>query len=239
MNIDIKCPKCGSENTERQPIEIVDSRTKAVWWVLVIIVFLGIAVQPFILSFCFVYVIDEVIKNILKARKYKYQWLMQCSRCKYCFAVVNPDMEDKWNAMKDKKKKKEEQKAIKIQLAIKRRNENLEQNRRLLDTEMLIGDIDFFGWLTSAFSRKNGSLRVTDGSLIWYNAKDRFRIPKDKILRIRKKNYLLFIPTGMQIKVNDRHKKYNFVVKPGERNKILNLCNSCLYEGKNDGEIVR
>ena len=219
---------------ERQPIELVDSRTKAVWWVMVVIVVLGITVHPIILSFCFVHVIDKVIGNVLIARKYKYKWLMKCSRCKYIFTVINPDMADEWNAMQDKKKEKEEQKAIKIQLAANQKNENLEQNRRLLETEALIADIDFFAWLTSAFSRRNGSLRMTNCSLIWYNDKVCFRIPRDKILRIRKKNYFFFIPTGLQIKVNDRHKKYNFVVKSGERNKILNLCNFCLYEGGND-----
>lgn len=171
--------------------------------------------------YCFVLIGIVLILNVTRKIVHKNEWIMQCSRCGTEFTIVNPDRGDKLQEKEIEKQIKAEKKAVEYKNAAQLKKECLLRNGKLVDGEKLIQDIDYFGFHKNVFSNSQGKLRITDKSLICYNDKGCFRISRDKIVAVKKKNYFLFIPTGIQIRVNDKRKKYNFVVYPKDRAEIL------------------
>lgn len=45
------CPKCGSENTTRVPIELLDG-VKGLWYGLIVMSLFGMSISPVFLLFC-------------------------------------------------------------------------------------------------------------------------------------------------------------------------------------------
>jgi hypothetical protein len=46
--INLKCPKCNSDNTQRVNLEVFDKNVKSLWWMVVIFSVLGITINPII-----------------------------------------------------------------------------------------------------------------------------------------------------------------------------------------------
>lgn len=218
----MRCPKCESENTTRVPIELLDG-TGHIWFRLAIFLLFGVIITPAFLVFEIIIIIITIIINITKKIAYREKWIMQCSRCGTEFTIVNPDKADRIRNSEVLK----ENKAYNVANAdtdnnvMQMKKECLSRNGQLAEDEVLIKDIEYFGFHKNAFSNSQGKLRITNKSLICYNDKGCFRIPKDKIIAVKKKNYFFVIPTGIQIKVNDKRKKYYFVVYPKDREEIL------------------
>ena len=99
----------------------------------------------------------------------------------------------------------------------------IEKNGELFENETLVSEIDYFATHKNAWSSAAGMLKITDKSLLIYNKKGAFRIYKEQVVKIRKKNYLFIVPTGIQICIHDgeRKHKYNFVVLVDKRKQIL------------------
>lgn len=222
--IDFRCPKCKSENTTRVPIELFDG-VKGLWYSLIILSLLGCAFSPAFIFLCMACIIIAVIINIVRKISHRNEWVMQCSRCGCEFAIINPDKAEILEAKNQKKVQKQQEEAgrrtEKYKAIAEQKAVCLARNGQLAEDEILVEKVDYFGFHKNAFSNSQGKLIITNKSLICYNEKGCFRILRDRIQSVKKKNYFLCIPTGIQIRVNDKRKKYNFVVIPSERNEIL------------------
>ena len=232
--MDLKCPHCGSENTTRVPIEIIDSSIKSTWWMIVIFGILGVSLNPLILILAFAVMLLNLIVNIANKHKYRNVWIMQCQRCKKEFTVSDPDKMKKRDKKSlerqtkqaerelSKKEKEEHRRAVQLEKSQKEAD-LLKKNSMLYEDETLISEVDYFATHRNAWSTAGGSLRITDKCLLIYNRKGAFRIYKNQIMSIRKKNYFLIIPTGIQIKANSdkKKRKYNFVVMYDQRKQII------------------
>ena len=227
--MDLKCPNCGSENTTRIPDEIIDQSVKSTWWMIILFGVLGISVNPIILIFAFAVMIFNIVVNILVKHKHRNVWVMQCLRCRQQFTVPNPYRIEQFDKENEKAVEREAELKEKVE---RRKAKNLERSRletaimeknaRLFENETLIGEVDYFATHKNAWSTAGGNLRITDSSLLIYNKKGAFRIYKDQVCRIKRKNYFLIIPTGIQIVINDgKKRKYNFVVYYDKRKQIM------------------
>lgn len=222
--VDLQCPKCGSNDTKRMKSEIFDKDVKELWFTIVIFTVLGVSINPVILFFAVAVIILMIIVNIIQKHRHRNDWIMQCTRCGHQFSVTNPDKIETINAKSEKKREKQNQKA-KI-YAEKNRViiESLNRNSQLTEGETLLHTVDYFCPYKSAYTA-NSQLKVTDKSLVCYNEKNSLRIPKSGIISIKKKNYCLIIPTGIQICVNDggRKRNHDFVVLADKRKEILRM----------------
>ena len=228
--LDLKCPFCGNENTTKVPNEIFDASVKSTWWMIVIFGILGISIHPMILLLAIAAMIINIIINILVKIKSRNVWIMQCPRCKKEFTVPNPDIKDKIQKNNEKSNAREQVKTEKNELKRERHFEKsrkeaaiIEKNGELFENETLVSEIDYFATHKNAWSSAAGMLKITDKSLLIYNKKGAFRIYKEQVVKIRKKNYLFIVPTGIQICIHDgeRKHKYNFVVLVDKRKQIL------------------
>lgn len=226
--VDMQCPKCGSSDTKRMKLEIFDHSVRKLWLMIVIFAVLGVSIHPVILFFAVVAIILMIAVNAARKHHHKNDWVMQCTRCGHQFSVDNPDKIELVNEKKAKQKEKQNQKvkmyAEKNRVTI----EHLNKNGQLLENETLLYTVDYFCPHKSAYTTAGAQLKVTDKSLICYNEKSRLRIPQSSIISIKKKNYFLIIPTGIQICTNDegRKRKYDFVVMFDKRKEILRMLDS-------------
>ncbi|MBQ3514610.1 MAG: hypothetical protein IJA32_12590 [Lachnospiraceae bacterium] len=227
---DLKCPFCGNENTTRVPNEIFDASVKSTWWMIVIFGILGISINPIILLLAIATMIFNIIINILVKIRCSNVWVMQCPRCKKEFTIPNPDKKEKIQKNIEKSNAREQVRAEKNELKREKHLEksrketaNIEKNSELFENETLVSEIDYFATHKNAWSSVAGMLRITDKSLLIYNKKGAFRIYKEQVVKIRKKNYFFIVPTGVQICIYDgkRKHKYNFVVMMDKRKQIL------------------
>lgn len=224
MKIDLRCPKCGSDHTTRVPVEILDG-VKGPWYLLIICSLFGGAISPLCLVFCIACLVIMIILNIIRKVSYKNTWLMQCQQCGNEFEVVNPDRVE---AIQRKQKivdEKREKLAEEYRIASKIKEECLAKNGVIQESEVLLSEIPNFGLHRNAFSTSYGNLKITDKGYIWYNQNGSVRIPRNSVVEVKKHNYFLVIPTGVQIKTRSKRKKYNFVVLPKEREGIIDKCN--------------
>lgn len=148
---------------------------------------------------------------------------MQCSRCNHEFIVPNPDRIEIMSVKNANKQIKAEKRASLNRDKIRLREERLKFNGELNSDEILLGAVEYFGFHKNVFNTSAGKLKVSDKAIIVYNDKGSFRISKDSVISVKKKNYFFLIPTGIEIKVKDKRKKYDFVVVPKEREQIISL----------------
>lgn len=85
----------------------------------------------------------------------------------------------------------------------------IKDNIYLDDDETLIYENEIFNLRKNIFVAETGKLKLTDRNIIWYNHKKNIRIPMEGIKSITYRNYLIFIPTGIQITTSN--KKYDFI----------------------------
>lgn len=212
------CPKCGCEKATRVPIELFGG-VKDIWYGILIASLLGVAISPICLFICFSCMIIIFVLNIIRKYAYRNEWIMQCSRCGTEYTVPNPDREKNIEKEIARKKLKAEEKAEYYNKIAEFKELVLKQNGMLADDERLIDEIKNIGYHKNIFTTKYGNIKVTNKSLIYYNEKGSLRIPKSEILQVKKRNYFLFIPTGIQIKTPTRTLK--FVVEPRNRDKYI------------------
>ncbi len=219
---DFICPKCGCKDATKVPIELLDG-AKTLWYYLLIASVFGVALSPFFVFISIILIVVVVILNILKKIAYRNEWVMQCTRCGTEYSVPNPDREDAINKAIEKKQLKQEERA----LYIKEKNEKiakcLELNGKLNEDEQLLTEIKNIGLHTSVFITKYGNIKITNQSILYYNSGGSLRISKNNLLGIRKKNYFLVIPTGIEIKTSKRTIK--LVVESSRRDEIIALMN--------------
>lgn len=222
--VDLKCPKCGSDDTRKLDMEIFDSNIKKLWWTVIIFGLLGITIHPVIMFLVVFAILLTVAVNIVKKHSHRNEWVMQCSRCGYQFSVINPDKEESIKTQKVKQDTRQREKWNNYTEKNKKIIEGLNRNGQLEDDETLLYTVDYFSPHRKCYT-SSSRLKITDKSLVCYNEKKCLRISRKDIISIKKKNYFLVIPTGIQIyiKENGKHKKYNFVVMSDERKDILNV----------------
>lgn len=210
--VDLNCPKCGSENTQRVKPEVFDKDVKSLWWMIVIFAVLGITIHPIVLFFAFIVIILMIIVNILYKHKNRNHWILKCSRCGHQFTIINPDKVDTINAQNKAKKEKQRQRADAYAEKNRKTTEAFNQNGKLESDEILIHTVDGVTLHKHPYA-SNWQVKITNQALICFNAKSTLRINKKNIVYIKKKNYALIIPTGIQICTmeNGKKKKYNFV----------------------------
>lgn len=93
--VDLKCPKCNSENTQVEPMKVFNKDVKEMWWMIVILSILGIAIHPVVLFFAFVVIAFLIIVNIILKIRYRNKWSVRCNRCGYEFSVDKPGKESR------------------------------------------------------------------------------------------------------------------------------------------------
>ncbi len=225
--VDLQCPKCGSSDTKRMKSEIFDKGVKEIWFTIVIFTVLGVSINPVILFFAVAVIILMIIVNIIQKHRHRNDWIMQCARCGHQFSVTNPDKIESIKAKKAKQTEKRNQKAKIYAERNKAIIEKLNKNSQLAEDETLLHTVDYFCPHRSAYTASS-QLKLTDRSLICYNEKNSLRIHKSSIISIKKKNYCLIIPTGIQICVSEggRKRKYDFVVLADKRKEILRMLDS-------------
>lgn len=222
----MKFPFCYSENTTAIPIEIIDSDVKERWWTMFALALLGIIIHPIVYILLFTNIILSIIGNISKKLRHKNKLFMQCTRRRNQFMVLNPKITKK-QMVKEKKEFNQKRHVENVNNRFQTRLKNFKRNGRLTEEERLLFEIDYFGFHKNAFYTTNGKLKITDETLVCYSEKGAFRITKSNIISVKRKNYFLFIPTGIQIIVKDKRiYKYNFVVFPKERQDIINKIQS-------------
>jgi DNA-directed RNA polymerase subunit M/transcription elongation factor TFIIS len=224
--VDLKCPKCGSDNTQRVNLEVFDKDVKSLWWLVVIFAVLGITINPIILSFVFVDIIVMIIANIKRKHNNRNNWVLQCSRCGHQFTIINPDKVDTINAQNKAKQEKQRQRIQAYAEKNKKTIDALNQNGKLEGDEILLNTVDYFTPRKYSYEPA-WQLKVTDKTLVCFNAKRTFRVSKENIMYIKKKSYALIIPTGIQICImeNGKKKKCDFVVYTDKRGEIVDMLN--------------
>ncbi len=214
--IELKCPYCHNENTNRIPTEIVNSKISEIWWFLLICSLLGAAIQPIVLTYVFVFMVCDIIKNVISGMSSRKYWFMQCPRCGHQYKILNPYRAEKINSDKQREMEQRREKYAKL-------NQDTEMNGKLLEDEQLITEINSIGYHKNVFSTTNYRVKITDKCKLIYNSKGSFRIYNDDIISIKKKNYFFVIPTGICIstRILNKKKKLLFVVAPSDREKII------------------
>jgi hypothetical protein len=109
--VDLKCPKCGSDNTQRVKLEVFNKDVKSLWWMIVVLVVLGVAIHPIVLLFAFAVILLLIIVNMIHKHNNRNHWILQCSRCGYQFTITNPDRIDMINAQNEAKREKQSRRA--------------------------------------------------------------------------------------------------------------------------------
>lgn len=186
---------------------------------------LGIALHPLVFIICFLDIALKIITNYVRKQQHKNEWIMQCSRCNHEFIVPNPDRVEFVNAQNAEKQAEREKRDAENREKIRLKEECLKHNGELNSDEVLVGLAEYFGFHKNAFCTTEGKLKVSDKAFIVYNSQGSFRIPKNNVICVKKKNYFMFIFTGIEIRTNDNRKKYYFVVFPQERDQIISLLN--------------
>ncbi|WP_409968019.1 hypothetical protein RFF05_15975 [Bengtsoniella intestinalis] len=182
---DFNCPKCGSEQTVRTPIELL-SGIKSTFYILLVISVLGIAVYPMLVLISVVVIILGVIVNIIRKIIHRNHWLMKCQRCKTEYYIVNPDKAHVVKQKRDKQQKKQESNAEKQLFIQRRKAEILARNGAVPNDERLLGEVGFFGFHKNAFRTINCRLKITDKSYIIFNEKFTIYIKREDVLSIKK-----------------------------------------------------
>ena len=215
-----RCPKCGCDHTTKVPVELLDG-VKGTWLLLVFCSLFGIALSPFFILVCIGCITVGIILNIVKKIRYRNYWIMQCQRCGNEFSIINPDKADVVSNKKSVAESRKNENTERKREIAREKVECISRNGMLETGEQLIAEIPYFGFHKNAFANSNGKLKITNKSYICYNDKGSFRIARNAVIQVKKKNYFGFIPTGIQIRATDKRGKYNFVVIPNERDKIL------------------
>lgn len=229
---EFNCPKCGCTHTTRIPAELIDSDTRKLWWITTVFLLLGITINPIILLLVIFTAVLSVIIALIGKLRSRSVWDMQCSRCGCEFSIPNPDIEIR----KEKKRIEQAKRADARLVKLKRQLEDKEYNGQLLDDELPLGKISSIGYRKNVFTSVLYDVKCTNRGLIVYNAKSSFRIPSSAILSICKKNYLFFIPTGIQITAKNAKGKpqhYCFVTVPAERESVIATLSAALSTAKN------
>jgi DNA-directed RNA polymerase subunit M/transcription elongation factor TFIIS len=225
--VDLKCPKCGSDNTQRVKLEVFDENVKSLWWMIVVLVVLGVAIHPIVLLFAFAVILLLIIVNMIHKHNNRNHWILQCSRCGYQFTITNPDRIDMINAQNEAKREKQSRRAVVYAEKNKKTVDALNQNGQLENDEVLLNTVDYFSPHKNSYTLSS-QLKITNKALVCFNAKRTLRLPKENVIYIKKKNYALIIPTGIQICMmeNGKKKRYNFVVYAGkQRKEIIKMLN--------------
>lgn len=227
--VDLKCPKCGSDNTQRVKLEVFNKDVKSLWWMIVVFAVLGITINPIVLLFAIIVIILMIIANIIYKHNNRNNWILICSRCGHQFTITNPDKVDIVNAQNKAKQEKQRQRIEAYAEKNKKTIEALNQNGKLEEDEILLDTVDYFtprkyvyvsGW----------HLKITNKALICFNAKSTFRICKKDIEYIKKIRYASAMSAGIQICImeNGENKKYDFVVQVYQQKEIVDMLNKWL-----------
>lgn len=90
MYINMNCPNCGSENTTRVFIGLLDG-VKETWYILLFILLVGVKVHVLIILIDVLIILIGIIINIVRKYQYRNELLIRCNRCQECFTILNPD----------------------------------------------------------------------------------------------------------------------------------------------------